>query len=179
LVYQSLGVAYTTDVLAGGQRDLGANYLGAFQAAIGLGSVVGVLSLTALAATQPARVLLGTSVVFSLALMGLGSTSHAGVAIALGAVIGATQFAGSNVTMALVQHHSPEEMRGRVTSLSMVAFVGVFPFTSFAFGYLAEAIGTRATFLGCGVACLVVALGALRWVGSIRMPEPVVSTIAA
>jgi hypothetical protein len=61
-------------------------------------------------------------------------------------------------------------MRGRVMSLSLVAFIGLFPFTSYGLGALASAVGTPATFVGCGVVCLVASVTALGWRRDIWIP---------
>lgn len=172
LVYQPLGVAYTTAVLADGDRTLGGTYFGLLQAAIGLGSLVGILVLTGLSERRPAAVLFGTAVAFSLALAGLGLTTMLPMALALGVVLGGSQFANSNLTLALAQHHTSDAMRGRVMSLSLVAFVGIFPFTSYLLGGVASAVGTPATFVGCGAVCLVASLGATRWRRAIWIPDP-------
>lgn len=170
LVYQPLGVAYTTAILADGDRTMGATYFGLLQGAIGVGSFVGILALTGLSERRPAAVLFGTGVAFSLALAALGFTTALPLALALGVLIGGCQFANSNLTLALAQHHTTEAMRGRVMSLSMVAFVGIFPFTSYALGAVASAVGTAATFVGCGVVCLAASLLAIRWRSAIWIP---------
>jgi MFS family permease len=170
LVYQPLGVAYTTAVLAQGDRTLGGTYFGLLQGAIGIGSIFGILLLTGLSQRRPAAVLVGTGFVFSLALAGLGLTSRLWVALLIGLLIGGCQFANSNLTLALAQHHAPEEMRGRVMSLSLVAFVGIFPFSSFLLGRVATGIGTSATFVGCGAVCLVASVLVVRWRRDIWIP---------
>ena len=42
-VYQPMGVVYATDVLGGGDHDLGTTYYGVLQAALGSGALIGVL----------------------------------------------------------------------------------------------------------------------------------------
>jgi MFS family permease len=170
LVYQPLGVAYTTAVLADGDKTLGGSYFGLLQGAIGVGSLAGILLLTSLSERRPAAVLIGTGVVFSLALSGLGLTGALPVALALGVLMGGCQFANSNLTLALAQHHTTEAMRGRVMSLSLVAFIGLFPFTSYALGGVASAVGTPATFVGCGGVCLIASLLVIRRRADIWIP---------
>lgn len=170
LVYQPLGVAYTTAVLAHGDRTLGGTYFGLLQGAIGLGSIVGIVLLTGLSERRPAAVLVCTGVGFSLALSSLGLTGSLPLALGIGVVMGGCQFANSNLTLALAQHHAREDMRGRVMSLSLVAFVGIFPFSSFLLGRLATGVGTSATFVGCGVVCLVASVATVRWRRDIWIP---------
>lgn len=170
LVYQSLGVAYTTSVLAHGERTLGGTYFGLLQGAIGLGSIVAVLAVTSLSERRPALVLIGSGAAFSVALVALGLAGSLEVALVVAVVLGGTSLANSNLTLALAQHHAPEQMRGRIMALSMVAFIGIFPFSSFVLGRVATAVGIQATFVGCGLVCLVASLAALRWRAEIWIP---------
>jgi hypothetical protein len=94
------------------------------------------------------------------------------MALALGVVLGGSQFANSNLTLALAQHHTSDAMRGRVMSLSLVAFVGIFPFTSYLLGSVASVVGSPATFVGCGAVCLMASLLATRWRRAIWIPDP-------
>lgn len=171
LVYQPLGVAYATEVLADGGQQLGATYFGLLQGAIGAGALLGVLALSGVSQRRPAGTLIGTGVVFSLSLMALGLTGMVAVAVPLAVVLGAAHFANSNLTLALAQHHAPEEMRGRVMALTLVAFVGIFPFTSYGFGALADVVGSGITFFACGVVCLLASLLVVRWRRDIYIPE--------
>lgn len=170
LVYQSLGVAYTTTVLADGDSTLGGTYFGLLQGAIGVGSVVAILAVTGLSERRPALVLLGTGAAFSAGLVALGLASTVPVALVVAVVMGGCGFAHSNLTLALAQHHAPEAMRGRVMALSTVAFLGVFPFSSYLLGWVADAVGTQQTFVGCGVVCLAATAVAARWRTAIRLP---------
>jgi MFS family permease len=171
LVYQPLGVAYATSVLADGDRTLGGTYFGLLQGAIGLGSVVAIALLGGLGDRRPALVLVGTGALFSLSLVGLGLAGSLPVALGAAVVLGGCQFANSNLTLALAQHHAPEAMRGRVMSLSLVAFVGVFPFSSYLLGRVAAVIGTQQTFVGCGLVCLLASLAVLRRRADIWIPD--------
>ena len=179
LVYQPLGIAYTTAVLADGDRALGGTYFGLLQGAIGVGSIAGILLLTSLSERRPAAVLIGTGAGFSLALVALGLARSLPLALLIGLFMGALQFANSNLTLALAQHHAPEAMRGRVMSLSLVAFVGIFPFSSFLLGRLASAVGTQPTFVACGLVCLVASAACLRWRSDIWIPVTQASTLPA
>jgi MFS family permease len=172
LVYQSLGVAYTTAVLADGDTKLGGTYFGLLQGAIGVGSVVAVLALTGLGERRPSGVLLGSAGAFSLGLVALGLAGSLPAALAVAVIMGGCGFAHSNLTLALAQHHAPEELRGRVMALSLVAFVGIFPFSSYLLGWVAAAAGTQRTFVGCGLVCLLATVAAVRWRTSIRLPHP-------
>lgn len=180
LVYQSLGVAYTTSVLADGDTTLGGTYFGLLQGAIGAGSLVAILALTSLGERRPSGVLLGTAGAFSIGLVALGLAGSLTTALAVAVVMGGCGFAHSNLTLALAQHHAPEELRGRVMALSLVAFIGIFPFSSYLLGWVASAVGTQQTFVGCGLVCLAATAVAVRWRTAIRLPlgEPAVAVPA-
>jgi len=163
LVYQPLGVVYATDVLAGGAKDLGSSYYGIIQAAIGLGSIVGVLSLAGLGRRRPAGVAFGTALAFGCALAALGASGHVVFAVAISFMIGVTHFANATLLQTLVQHASSDAMRGRVMAIFLLAFVGLFPFTSLVFGWLADLTSVRATFGIAGAAIVIFSLALLRW----------------
>ena len=172
LVYQPLGVAFTTDDLSGGDADRGAFLFGLMQGALGAGAVVGVLAIDGFTRRRPGDALLFSSIGFSVALVLLGATDQTPIALGLSVVLGGFHFAQSTVAMNLVQHQVPEHLRGRVMGLHMVAFVGFFPITSWISGQVAGAIGTRATLSAAGVACLVFSLYALRWRPHVRIDGP-------
>jgi MFS family permease len=173
LVYQSLGVAYTTAVLADGDTTLGGTYFGLLQGALGVGSLVALVAVTGLGERRPAAVLLGSGAAFSVGLVALGLAGSLTEALVVAVVMGGAGFANSNLTLAIAQHHSPEALRGRVMALSLVAFVGIFPFSSYLLGWVASAVGTKETFVGCGLVCLAASLAAVRWRAVIRLPDPV------
>src|SRR5205807_1407568 len=73
-VYQPLSVAFTTTVLAHGNDSTGASYYGIFQAAIGVGSAVGILGMTVMARRQPRRTFVASTVGCAAFLFLLGFT---------------------------------------------------------------------------------------------------------
>ena len=162
LAYQLLAVAYTTDVLAGGDAELGGRYYGDLQAAVGLGGILGITALGRLSRRRPAALLNATAVGFSLSITALGRVRSAPLALALCVVVGALHFANSNLVLTLVQHGAPEALRGRVMSILLVAWIGLFPVTSLVIGWIAARVGVPATISGSGVICLVASLAAVR-----------------
>lgn len=172
LVYQPLGVAFTTDDLAGGDSDQGASLFGLLQAALGVGAVVGILVTSSVARRRPADALLFSTIAFSVALILLGATTITWVVLVVAVVLGGCHFAQTTVAMNLVQHQVPEALRGRVMAIHMLAFVGTFPVTSWIAGVIADVVGVRQTMVGAGAVCLAFALYALRWRPHIRMDGP-------
>ena len=61
-------------------------------------------------------------------------------------------------TNTVLQSIVPDELRGRVASLYVVAFIGVSPIGALLSGWLAEHFGPPATLAGCGVLTLAAAL---------------------
>jgi MFS family permease len=149
-VYQPLAVAFCTKVLAHGDDGQGASYYGLFQAAIGVGSAIGILSLASLASRQPRRALVISAVGCAGSLFSLGLVRSLPLALVSAVGIGVFQFALTTLSLTLIQHLAPEEMRGRVVSIHSVAFVGPLPLIGLAGGALASVIGLPATLLGFG-----------------------------
>jgi MFS family permease len=161
-VYQPLAVAFCTKVLAHGNDDLGASYYGLFQAAIGVGSAIGILSLATLANRQPRRALVISALGCAASLFSLGFVHSLALALVAAVGIGVFQFALTTLALTLIQYMSPEDMRGRVVSIHSVAFVGPLPLIGLAGGALASVIGLPATLLGFGAFCLLYCVPFLR-----------------
>jgi MFS family permease len=158
LVYQPLTVALATDILAGGDSSRGAGYYGLLQAGVGVGSVLGILGFSGMGSRTPGKALLLTSAGFGLVLTLLGFASSTVTVLAAMVGIGAFHFASATLALDVLQHATPDVFRGRVMALYSMAWVGLFPFTSIAGGFLADAVGLRATLSGAGVLCAVFAL---------------------
>lgn len=172
LIYQPLSVALVTDTLADGDADRGAALYGIFQSTVGVGAVIGVVGTGRTTTRWPANSLMFTAVAFSLSLMLLGLTDLIGVALVAALLIGAFHFAQLTIAMNLVQHQVSEAYRGRAMSIYALAFVGLFPFSSFISGALASQIGVGTTLLAGGVVCLIFSLYALRWRKYVHMDGP-------
>ena len=172
LVYQPLGVAFATDDLANGNEDLGSTLFGLFQGALGFGAVVGVLAIAKIAQRRPDDALMYTSIGFSVALVGLGATDVVAVVFVAAVLLGGFHFAQATVAMNLIQHQVRDEHRGRVMGIHMLAFVGIFPITSWIAGTIAEHVGARPTLVGAGLLCLVFSIWSLRWRHHVRIDGP-------
>lgn len=167
-VHQPLALAYATEALSAGDPELGVQRFGLLQGAVGLGALLGVAAVGS--TRRPALVVLGTGAVLSLSLAGLGLTSTVPVAVAVAALLGAAQFANTNVAHVLAQHHAPAHLRGRVMALTQMATAGLFPFTAFVLGGAAELVGTSRLYVGCGLVCLVAVLVAVPARRHLRLP---------
>ena len=122
------------------------SYLMAFS---GIGAVAASFGIVAVA--RPRRMLfltLGTAdVVFALAGLGLSHT-FVQAAAALGALGVGTAF-NFGVANTTVQERAPGTLRGRVSALAMLSFIGVMPFASLGVTAFADRIGFR-TAIVCG-----------------------------
>jgi MFS family permease len=163
MVYQPLSIVYATDVLAGGDRDLGVRYNGWLQAAIGVGAAIGILGLAELGRRHPAQVFIATALILSITLGAVGLIEVIGGALINLVILGAAQSANMTLAISIVQYESPEVMRGRVMSIQVLALVGFLPITSLLGGWLADQIGLDRLFVGAGLACLAFSFLLLRW----------------
>ena len=143
-----------TRVLEGGP-----SLFGWLAATVGLGSLLGALSLAYRSppAGLPRAVFVG-SVLFSSGLLALAAAQHP--ALALPACFltgfGVTRMKASANT--LLQSVLEDGMRGRVMSLYAMAFIGVTPIGSLLVGFVAEHMGTQATIAVGGGATLLVSV---------------------
>ena len=136
----------------------GAGAYGALFAAMGTGSVVGALILgrrgrvsrraigAALAAAGLSLAAFAVVPVFAAGLLSIGA-------------FGLAYLFGVSATNSAIQMVVEEQYRGRVLSLFMVAFGGLFPLGSLAAGGVAEAIGPGPTTLIGAAACAAWGLG--------------------
>ena len=160
LVYQPLGVAFATHVLEHGHAKAGTRVFTEMQAAIGLGAAIGVAATSRLV-RRPLVGLVSTGVTFSVALFAFGLAPSPAFAVGVAFVLGAAHYANSNMVLVLVQSAVPDALRGRVMAVALFAWVGTIPVSSQVFGGVASAVGTRATFVGCSLVCLLATLAVL------------------
>jgi MFS family permease len=171
VVYQPLAVVYATKVLAHGVKSTGSDYYGWYQAAIGVGAAIGILASASVARRRPGATFVVTAIAFSSTLAALGLVTSLGPALAVVLLVGAFHFANMALALNVVQHEVPDAMRGRVMAIHMTGLVGVVPITALAGGWLADAVGIGATFVGAGVLCGAFSLLLLRWQRHIRLVE--------
>lgn len=144
---------YTTDVLGGSQ-----GWVGWMLSAVGVGALTGALvllrgsRLESAAARRMVIALAGLTI----GLAWLGISQNVWMAVP-GAMIAGYAFASGNSQLATrLQQSAPDELRGRVMSLNMLAFNGVMPFSTLLVSALAEVFGqplilvASAALLGAG-----------------------------
>lgn len=132
---------------------MGASGLGAFAGAMFLASRKPGVKLLSLSA--------GSFVIFSLAIIAFSFISNILIALPLLSVAGFFLTIVLSGTNTLIQHRSPDHMRGRVIGLFSTTFMGLAPFGSLLGGFVAEKIGAPLTVTICGGASAIA--GIVMW----------------
>ena len=132
----------------------GAQLVGLFIGAVGLGAVIAAVIL----ARRPSVRGLGKWIGVSAIAAGVGASAFCfSRSVPLSAVLMAIAGFGMFMTAAscntIVQSVVPEDKRGRVMSYYTMFFIGSLPLGHLAAGAIAERIGAPLTFLAGGVAC--------------------------
>jgi predicted MFS family arabinose efflux permease len=156
---------------------------GALFAVMGVGSLIGSLSLAFTGNRRPLlRLILGGAVVFVAFEFLLGLTRSPLAVFPLIAVVGLASMIMVNTINVTVQHHVPDELRGRVMSLYVTVFAGSAPLGGFFAGVVAELWGAPVGFiLGAMISIVFVALVGWQLVlrGGAWAADPVTSLPAA
>ncbi len=143
-------------VVARNVLNTGAGGYGILLACVGLGALMGALSLAALGQRIPrGKLYMWATYAFSLSIV-LFSLMHtlAAAAIVL-VVVGFMMMLIGALANGLLQSIAPDELRGRVVSAYIFVSVGLVPIGSFLSGALAKAVGVEWTLGGCAVIVLV------------------------
>lgn len=141
----------------------GPQAFGFLTTAMGTGSVLGAVLLGRTGRVSPR--IIGAGVALSgAALAAFGATDIFGVGLGLILVFGAAYLFTISATNGQIQTASEDAMRGRVVSLFMVAFGGLFPVGGLVAGAVADRVGVQATTIAGAAVCLAWGLGlVLRW----------------
>ncbi len=165
--YATLMPAIAADVL-----QVGESGLGALNAAIGVGALIGSLLVASLGTFRRKGALLTVgSLIFPTALLLFSWSRSLSLSLATLIVVGFAFMTQNSTINTLVQSLAPDALRGRVASVFVLAFFGTSPFTALLAGALAEAFGP-AVAVGIGAAInLAFALGVLVVVPKLRRLE--------
>ncbi len=137
----------------------GAELVGLFIGAVGLGAVISAVSL----ARRPSVRGLGKWIAIAASVAGLGAigfglSRNVWLSIPLMMMTGFGMFMTGATCNTILQTMVDEEKRSRVMSYYTMFFIGVAPLGHFTAGWLAEHIGAPATFIAGGVISLVTGL---------------------
>jgi predicted MFS family arabinose efflux permease len=124
-------------------------------AANGLGALAGALGVAYLArvAHRPTLIRLGL-LVFSAAAIGIALSRSLWVTACLMPVAGGAFLTMQSAVNTGLQIATPPHVRGRVMALFVLAFLGVMPLGSLAFGALGHAVGVPAAIAAGEAVCL-------------------------
>lgn len=152
--YMSLMPVFAKKVLGGGPQTLGF-----LVSCAGIGAITGALYLASRRQTRGLpKVMAVASVVLAAGLMLFSRSQSLHLSMGLMVLIGGGMMAQMASANTLLQTLAPDDRRGRVMSLHMMAFTGTAPFGALWAGALATHLGAPLTlYLGGGV-CLVGAL---------------------
>lgn len=139
-------------------RTLGlpADRMGYLMGFSGIGSLVGTLGLLAVRRGHRTLAVKLACALVAVALggMALAQTFGSAVGSLILLTIGASvTFGTANI---VIQERAPDALRGRVSSVAALSFVGIVPFSGVLIGVLIDHLGMRAT-LGCGAAGFFIA----------------------
>jgi MFS family permease len=151
-VWGTLLPIYAKDIFVAGPQGLGILLTG-----VGIGGTFGGLAANALArAERQALIQAGWIVLMGAAILGLAASPSLGIAVCFSLLGGAAEMAHTASNMAMLQMNAPEEMRGRISSLTML-YPAMISVGAFVAGPISDLLGVR----GASVALAVTAIGAM------------------
>ena len=148
---------FVDDVLGGG-----ALAVGTLLSISGIGALAGSLLIASLPNRRRAWVMMLSSIVMGVALLGFSASTIYWVSAVFFTVVGFGQTARFAVSSVLIQAYTSDAYRGRVSSVYTLSW-GLTSFGTFAVGLAADAIGPQVAFGSTAVGVLVVALALMRW----------------
>lgn len=107
------------------------------------------------------RVLMGSVVGYALATIAFGLSTAFWLTFCCLVLVGSSDMVSTVLRNIIRQMHTPDSMRGRMTSVNMMFFMGGPQLGELEAGLVAQAIGPAASVVSGGLACLVAVL----WIG--------------
>jgi MFS family permease len=152
----------------------GAHGFGLLMASLGVGAVMGALTVAGLAVGRPPLgFVVGPALAASLLLVGLSFVHHFGLAATVLMALGFAQIIFMTSCNTTVQITVPDELRGRIMGLYALVFAGMTPIGSPLMGTIAERWGVaRACAVGGTMGLLLVSGLTLTWRRHQRGPGP-------
>jgi len=143
----------------------GAHGFGLLMASLGVGAVMGALTVAGLAMGRPPLgFVVGPAIAAALLLVGLSFVQHFGLAAAVLMALGFAQIVFMTSCNTTVQLTVPDELRGRIMGLYALVFAGMTPIGSLLMGTIAERWGVaRACAVGGTMGLLLVSGLTLAW----------------
>src|SRR5215204_5550518 len=152
-------------LLARDALDIGASGFGLLMSSLGVGSLIGALTLAFTGRRPSRRLMLGSALLFGTFEIALGVVAGMGLTAVLAMVLMAATWFAMSTTMALantaVQTSSPDWLRGRVVSIYLTVFAGSTPIGAALAGFLSGLWGAPVAVAvgGAVVAVVTLAIG--------------------
>jgi MFS family permease len=137
---------------------MGADRLGSLMGASAVGSLVGSLFLIGLPREKRISLMMTCAAAATAAVFGLSRGPTFYVATALLIVNSLAMATNFGLASTIVQERAPDHLRGRVSAVFMLSFVGLMPFAGLGVTSLADAIGMRNALAIAAVAYGVITL---------------------
>jgi MFS family permease len=146
---------------------LGADGYGALMSAVGVGAAAAALFMAGLGGRgQRAKLVLGSSMLFALAITGAALAPSFWSAVVLFTLAGSLMALAGIAANTTLQTQAPDHLRGRVMGFYSFVVLGMAPFGSLQAGWVAEHFGVRTAIASGGVVCLLVS-----WVVAWRLAD--------
>jgi len=148
---------------------VGPEGLGILYAAAPVGASIAAVAVSWRGAIrQQGRVLIGSVVIYGAAIAAFGMSSSFPLALLFLAISGAADCVSTVIRQTMRHLLTPEALRGRMTSLNMMFFIGGPQLGELESGLVAGALGTRFAITSGGLLCIGAALATARFVPSLR-----------
>jgi predicted MFS family arabinose efflux permease len=160
IIYLPLMPVFAQDVFHAGPKGYGI-----LMTAIGVGAVVGGLTMATVSRTRrKGWILTCGTLALALLILGFSFVRNMHLAAAALVLIGFCQITVASLSNTLIQALTPDYVRGRVMSVFTLAFNGMFPLGSLVGGAIAQKAGAPAATLvgGCVVLASLIAVSLLR-----------------
>jgi MFS family permease len=152
--------AFATKVLTGDQDP--ANRLALLMAAQGVGAIVGALTVGSRGSfAHMGRALLIGQLLLGVLVAAFAASRALPLSLVLIFLTGACSMAVFSMSFSIVQHTVPDELRGRVVSIYMVALRGGMPLGSLVAGALADRFTAPGVVIGAGTSLALIATSLL------------------
>lgn len=125
---------------------------------IGIGALIGAITLASLSNTEKyRRILQFNMMLLGFSLIAFSQIDNLLVAYAIAMVAGFSALTQSTICLTVIQTQSAPEMRGRMISLYAMAMFGMLPLGGLMVGTVSHQLGSQATMLIQGFLALVIA----------------------
>ncbi len=146
---------------------VGASGMGILMSVSGLGAIVGSIALASRPNRKRGVMLVVSSLILGLALIGFSFSSSWPLSLTLIVIVGLGQAGRVTLSNSLLQYYVKDEYVGRVMSLFLMQF-GLTSFSAFAAGLLTEGIGVQWAIGGLAIVLVLMSLLVVAFVPRLR-----------